>query len=727
MKMKIMTIILIFFSINCYSQNSSQDEQINLDFRNQKITDIIYSISDLCGKSVYIDDTVTGYMSFHFEDSSFEKALNRFAEYAELYIEKKDNVYYISKIHFEMKNDLITLNAEDVLIEPLVVILSRKANRTIIYDKLPEVKITLRCTQSKIEEILNLILIKLNGFTLEKVGEGFYISKNTSSNAKRNIDSYVLSKNKNSNGEVNYSLKLQKASFNNLIDDLFKREEKEYSLVNIKPFVLESLYLENKDFNTMLNLILESSNCDYTLSDGIYYIYEINKKNLTKKLKETKIIKLENISVDNFLSIAPNELGISEYIKVNKYSNSLILTGSSNEILPIENFIKQIDVPLEGRYYKKFSLNYINVKDALTVIPKTLLLSDVVILSDGTSFITQVTEQKEKEILDYLAIIDKSEKPYPIKLKYIKSEELLKNIPPIIKKENIFETGDSSLIFFVGSESLYNSFLHDLELIDKPKQQIRYQILVIQHQKTSGLNYNSGLTNVSSVNESESPSITHSTVLSKLLNINFDIVSKFGIQFAATLNAELSNGMSHVLADTTLNGISGESITFSNTNIFRYRDIIRDNNEVYTSTAREISSGLVLSINGWVSGDDMITVEVDAAVSKQGSVESSGSADVQNPPSTSEKKVKTYVRTKSGTPVIIGGLLQEEKDITVKKVPVLGHIPLIGLLFRSKVKSVSQTELVIYLVPFVEKTGNVEIDYEKNIERFYLKYVDRDE
>ena len=49
------------------------------------------------------------------------------------------------------------------------------------------------------------------------------------------------------------------------------------------------------------------------------------------------------------------------------------------------------------------------------------------------------------------------------------------------------------------------------------------------------------------------------------------------------------------------------------------------------------------------------------------------------------------------------------------------------MLFRSKVKSVSQTELVIYLVPFVEKTGNVEIDYEKNIERFYLKYVDRDE
>ncbi|MGI5093530.1 type II and III secretion system protein, partial [Treponema socranskii] len=94
-----------------------------------------------------------------------------------------------------------------------------------------------------------------------------------------------------------------------------------------------------------------------------------------------------------------------------------------------------------------------------------------------------------------------------------------------------------------------------------------------------------------------------------------------------------------------LNGISGEAISFSNTNVYRYRDIVKDNtNNVYSSTTREISSGLTLSIKGWVSGDDMITVAVDARVSKQGTTN-----DTTVPPPTSEKKVTTNVRAKSGS------------------------------------------------------------------------------
>ena len=103
--------------------------------------------------------------------------------------------------------------------------------------------------------------------------------------------------------------------------------------------------------------------------------------------------------------------------------------------------------------------------------------------------------------------------------------------------------------------------------------------------------------------------------LGNLFSINFDIVSFLGIQFAALFNAELGEGRSHVLADTRLNGISGQTINFSNTSTFRYRDIVPDSNKgVYSSTTREISSGLVLSINGWVSGDDMITVSGDSTM-----------------------------------------------------------------------------------------------------------------
>jgi type II secretory pathway component GspD/PulD (secretin) len=334
------------------------------------------------------------------------------------------------------------------------------------------------------------------------------------------------------------------------------------------------------------------------------------------------------------------------------------------------------------------------------------------------------SEEERAPVENFISMLEENPPPknfnHAVRLKFIKSEELIKNLPPSVSKDNISESQDKALVFFTGSESQYADFLEDLKVIDRPKEQIEYKILVIQRQKTDGLNFGSNFT----IDDdwAEDAYSTHSLTLSNIFNINFDIVGKFGHQFAGTLNAEISAGKSHVLADTTLNGISGETITFSNTNTYRYRDIIVDTGgDLYTSTTREISSGLVLSVNGWVSGDDMITVSVDAQVSKQGSSDSS--SDTNNPPSTSEKKVKTNVRTRSGENVIIGGLYQTEKDVTEKRTPFLSRIPFIGFLFKSKSVSEAETEFVIYLVPSSHKESDGDFDEEKNIRRLFEKYV----
>ena len=117
----------------------------------------------------------------------------------------------------------------------------------------------------------------------------------------------------------------------------------------------------------------------------------------------------------------------------------------------------------------------------------------------------------------------------------------------------------------------------------------------------------------------------------------------------------------------------------------------------------------------------MVTVKVDAQVSKQGSVDSK-STETSNPPSTSEKKVSTSVRTKNGEPVIIGGLIQQEIDTTEKKLPILGKIPFLENLFKSKTESVADTEFVIYLVPLVQSDSSVELTEEENLSRLKKKY-----
>lgn len=710
--------LLLLLSFN-YGYTQESNSSIYMDFRNQKITDIIYSIAEVCGKSVLIDETVTGNATFRFEDKDFESALERFARHCQLYVENNDGVYLISKVHIENKaNGRLAINTENVQIEAFINMISRFTNRTILFDNIPNAVITIRVSDASLEDVLNLTIVKLPGFGLERIADGYYITRSSGNMNKRNIDVFTMS-----DVDGKFTCNIQNASFVNVIDTMFRKAGKEYAFLSKPNINLENMVYADKDFDELLKLFLYQCNCDFTVADNIYYIFEVQKKDIVKQFKETKIIQIKNINVDSLSAMFPNEFNAAGFIKYDRNSSSVILTGSPSEIKPIEEFIIKIDVPVEGRAYKTYYLDNLNVKDAITAIPKVLLISEVIMLPSGNGFITQVTEESENALNEYIALLDNRTKNQVVKLKYIKSEELIKSLPSGVGKENITETNDPTVIFYTGTEKQFKDFLFDLEQIDKPKQQIKYQLLVIQRQKNTNCNLG---TNFSiGVNSGES-GYSWSGLLSNIFNINFDIISKFGIQFAGSLNAELGNGKSRVLADTTLNGISGESLSFSNTNTYRYRDIIVDTKgDLYTSTTREITSGLTIAINGWVSGDQMITVKVDAQVSKQGSTESASSgnsADTSVPPSTTEKKVSTNVRTKSGEPVIIGGLFQQEEDVSEKGVPLLGKIPIVGYLFKKRQTTVAESEFIIYLIPFVTESTDDCMSEEENLERLKAKY-----
>lgn len=712
-------VLLILLSLGFPFYAQEESSSIYMDFRNQKISDIIYSVADVCGKSVIIDETVTGSATFRFEDSDFESALERFARHCSLYVEKNDGVYFVTKVQVRtIENGMLSVNAEDVQIAPFLNMLSRYTNRTVLSDSLPNTTVTIRVTEASLEDILNLAIVKLPGFCLERIADGFYITKSAGTSSRRSIDIFTMTE---SGGK--FSCNIQKASFANVIEALFKKGCREYSLLSKPSATLENVSYTDREFNELLSLLLNQCSCDFSVRTDVYYIYEIQKKDVIKKFKETRIIRLKNMSLENLSSVMPNELNAQGFVKQDKSSNSIILTGSASEINPIEEFIKQIDVPLEDRNYKSFYFENANAKDAAALIPKELLLSDIIMLPSDNGFVTQVTNESCAKLSEFIAVIDSRKQSRAVRLKYIKSDELIKSLPQTAGKENVTETSEPTLIFFSGTDSQYEKFLADLNEIDRPKQQIKYQLLVIQRQKTGGLNAGSSF---SAENTDSGAGSSWSGMLSNIFSINFDIISKFGVQFAGSLNAELSEGKSRVLADTTLNGISGESLSFSNTNTTRYRDIIVDTKgDLYTSTTREISSGLTLSINGWAGGDGMVTVKVDAQVSKQGSSESSSGSNAADamPPSTTEKKVSTNVRTKSGEPVVIGGLFQTEEEISEKRVPLLGKIPLLGWLFKKKVVSAVETEFVIYLVPSVENMAERETLSEKeNLHRLKRKY-----
>ncbi len=70
-------------------------------------------------------------------------------------------------------------------------------------------------------------------------------------------------------------------------------------------------------------------------------------------------------------------------------------------------------------------------------------------------------------------------------------------------------------------------------------------------------------------------------------------------------------------------------------------------------------------------------------------------------PTVSTRRVQTYGRINNNTPLIIGGLVANQQTITTDKVPLLGDIPLLGILFRGEKKENTKREVIIVLTPHV--------------------------
>jgi Bacterial type II and III secretion system protein len=70
-------------------------------------------------------------------------------------------------------------------------------------------------------------------------------------------------------------------------------------------------------------------------------------------------------------------------------------------------------------------------------------------------------------------------------------------------------------------------------------------------------------------------------------------------------------------------------------------------------------------------------------------------------PTVSTRRVQTYGRIANNTPLIIGGLVSREQTVTKDKIPFLGDLPLIGMVFRSEKRDNVKREVIIVLTPHV--------------------------
>jgi general secretion pathway protein D len=112
-------------------------------------------------------------------------------------------------------------------------------------------------------------------------------------------------------------------------------------------------------------------------------------------------------------------------------------------------------------------------------------------------------------------------------------------------------------------------------------------------------------------------------------------------------------------------------------------------------TIERVDVGLTLKVKPQISEGGTIKLAIYQEVSSV--LEQESDAGII----TNKRSLETNVIVDSGSIVVLGGLLQDQLDNTVEKVPVLGDIPLLGHLFRFETRRSQKTNLMLFLRPQV--------------------------
>lgn len=108
-----------------------------------------------------------------------------------------------------------------------------------------------------------------------------------------------------------------------------------------------------------------------------------------------------------------------------------------------------------------------------------------------------------------------------------------------------------------------------------------------------------------------------------------------------------------------------------------------------------VDIGIKLDVKADVKGDGNVECELTPEVSTLVSL-------VNNQyPRTAVRRIQTTMRVKDGETIVVGGLIREEDNETVSKIPLLGDLPLIGAFFRNINANRNRNEVVVMLTPTV--------------------------
>lgn len=394
-------------------------------------------------------------------------------------------------------------------------------------------------------------------------------------------------------------------------------------------------------------------------------------------------------------------------------------TQNYNDSMIVKNALKDNNEKLYGVVGKSQILNFDTPVKRISLADPNL--ADIVILSSK-----QLMVNGKKTGSTSLIFWGKDNVPVFYNLVIRQDvDEFLKAVDYIAPNEDIsiiFNDNGAVLSGKVSTTATRNKIkelakAYNINLVDMAEsatKQVLLEVKVAEVTKNFTRNLGTGFTIGSDAKNQHISSMngTATNVVGKISRVVVDngvkyiFADKSG-NFAIDLQAAELKGDAQILAEPKLLAVDGEEASFNvgsevpvPSNMGQYGQIAYEFKKTgvilnFTPTIMEKTNRIKLKLSPEVS-------EIDR---------SSGVMDTQNAvviPGFKTRKVETTVELMDGETLIIAGLLNNSSSKTNNQVPLLGDIPVIGVLFKTIEDKKNDTELMIFITPKIVDAPQIE-------------------
>ena len=409
-----------------------------------------------------------------------------------------------------------------------------------------------------------------------------------------------------------------------------------------------SMFLKDVDVWDAFEIIIAANGLAYEKKGGIINVmsdrdYELiyGDKFTDKKILSTKKIKYASAKD---LSVALNQIksAIGRVI-VDESSNTLILLDVPERISVMDKIIEDTDLPIELET-KVFSLNYAESDKLKEQFQEVLTKNLGIIKTDARTNKIVVTDTPDK----------------------------------IVRIEEIINAFDEKT-----RQVLIEAKIIQVSLSDAYKMGIDWKYVFGKEANWTTFNINRALDTSGSqiILGSATP------VSAGDLRVIIDALKTFGdVKTLSTPRITATNGQE-------------AKILVGSKEVYVESTIVQGSSSTTTSdSVKFVDVGVKLYVTPVINKDNFITMKIRPEVSSASRFYTTGGRNV---PIVETSEAETSVLVKDGVSIIMGGLMKNQNNKSVSKLPILGDIPLLGLLFRRTEDSVTKTELVIFLTPHI--------------------------